>query len=222
MYFKHAVQLNTLKQLSKKFHWEICHSWKKALLYCSKSDTRIDGPWCFGIPDAPIRIPPLKDWQQDLLTIIDQEPDSRTIYWCWEKRGNVGKSHMSAWLTQNRNAITVSGNVKDIAYILSECTNFPKIIIIDIPRSNEQGHISYSLIEQLKTGMLCSTKYKGRSLTFNIPHVVIFANREPDFKKLSMDRWKVFWIHKKQLIIKNIITNVDDSSEEVPEGYCLE
>ena len=57
---------------------------------------------------------------------------------------------MSAWLTQNRNAITVSGNVKDIAYILSECTNFPKIIIIDIPRSNEQGHISYSLIEQLK------------------------------------------------------------------------
>ena len=55
---KHAVQLNTLKQLSKKFHWEICHSWKKALLYCSKSDTRIDGPWCFGIPDAPIRIPP--------------------------------------------------------------------------------------------------------------------------------------------------------------------
>ena len=57
---------------------------EKALLYCSKSDTRIDGPWCFGIPDAPIRIPPLKDWQQDLLTIIDQEPDSRTIYWCWE------------------------------------------------------------------------------------------------------------------------------------------
>ena len=25
-----------------------------------------------GIPDAPIRIPPLKDWQQDLLTTIDQ------------------------------------------------------------------------------------------------------------------------------------------------------
>ena len=84
MYFKHAVQLNTLKQLSKNFIGRFVTLGKKALLYCSKSDTRIDGPWCFGIPDAPIRIPPLKDWQQDLLTIIDQEPDSRTIYWCWE------------------------------------------------------------------------------------------------------------------------------------------
>ena len=121
------------------------------------------------------------------------------------KRGNVGKSHMSAWLTQNRNAITVSGNVKDIAYILSECTNFPKIIIIDIPRSNEQGHISYSLIEQLKTGMLCSTKYKGRSLTFNIPHVVIFANREPDFKNYLWTAGKFSGYTRSNLLLKILL-----------------
>ena len=60
MYFKHAVQLNTLKQLSKNFIGRFVTLGKKALLYCSKSDTRIDGPWCFGIPDAPIRIPPLR------------------------------------------------------------------------------------------------------------------------------------------------------------------
>lgn len=105
----------------------------------------------------------------------------------------------------NRNALIVSGTCKDIMYILSEMESFPKIVIIDIPRSNDKQIISYQLVEQLKSGRMCSTKYKGKVKRFNIPHILVFANYEPEMHALSLDRWEIFWINKKrELFIEKI------------------
>ena len=98
--------------------------------------------------------------------------------------------------------------------------SFPKIVVIDIPRSNDKQIISYQLIEQLKSGRMCSTKYKGKITRFNIPHILIFANEEPDMRALSLDRWEIFWINKKKSTIhrKNIMIE-EESSEDCPSDY---
>ena len=34
-----------------------------------------------------------KDWQQDIIKIIEAEPDDRKVYWFWETVGNIKKLH---------------------------------------------------------------------------------------------------------------------------------
>lgn len=48
--FKQPIALTGLKKLLKEAHWEARKgSHDQAKAYCSKDDTRIDGPWKFGI-----------------------------------------------------------------------------------------------------------------------------------------------------------------------------
>lgn len=222
VYFKHQVSFKTMKALSNAFRWACVGNWKKTILYCTKPETRIGGPWSKNI-DISHTISSMPDpvgWQLNVLDIIKGEPDPRKIYWFWEAKGNSGKSSLCTWLMDNRGARVVSGTCKDILYILAELESFPKIIVIDIPRSNDAAHISYQLIEQLKSGRLCSTKYKGVIKRFNIPHILIFANIEPDMLSLSLDRWEIYWINKKKQSLhrKNILIE-EESSDECPSDY---
>lgn len=223
IYFENQINWTSLVQLCPKIHWETCKSWKKSVIYCTKEDTRIEGPYVKGIQiDKKIDVK-LRGWQLQLLKKLDEEPNRRDIYWIHERKGGVGKSLMSVWLHDHRKAIVVSGKCDNIAFALSEKINdFPKIVIIDVPRSNDQSHLSYSIIEQIKTGMLFSGKYESKSIRFEIPHVVIFSNREPDINKLSKDRWKIYTIHKDKLLRKEIILDSESESEDIPEGYYEE
>ena len=220
VYFGVQIVFETMKQLCGKIHWEKCRNWKRCIEYCRKSETRVDGPWSIGIAQLVAPLPPMTGWQLEVLKILDRDPEPRKLYWFWEAKGNAGKSHMCAWLTDNRDSITVSGSCKDVSYILTERETFPRIVVIDIPRSNDKQIISYQLIEQLKSSQICSTKYKGKSIRFNIPHVIVFANVEPNLNEVSLDRWEIFWINKKKstLLRKNIEIH-EESSEEEPEGY---
>ena len=50
-------------------------------------------------------------------------------------------------------------------------------------------------LESIKYGSAISWKYNSRVLNFKIPNVlIVFANREPDRKELSQDRWKILKI----------------------------
>jgi hypothetical protein len=193
LYTKNAIAFNSLKELSKHFHWEKCKNFKKSVEYCTKKDTRIAGPWKKGFGDELEPMPEPTGWQDELLQRLDGEVDKREVIWIWENEGNTGKTSMAVWLYDNREAYIVSGNAKDISYALSELDKFPKIIVIDIPRSNE-GFLSYQVVEQLKAGLLFSAKYKSKAIRFNVPHVVIFSNQPPDHGKLSSDRWRVYKI----------------------------
>lgn len=221
IYFENQINWTTLCQLCPKIHWEVCKSWKKAVIYCTKEDTRIQGPWTKGIKIEKKSNDILRDWQLKLLDILDtNKPNRRDIYWIYEETGGVGKSLMSVWLNDHRGALVVSGKCDNIAFALSQrINNFPKIVIIDIPRSNEQSHLSYSIIEQIKTGLLFSGKYESKSIRFDIPHVVVFSNTPPDTRKLSKDRWKIFTIYKNKLFAKEIEEESESESEGLPEGF---
>lgn len=138
----------------------------------------------------------LRPWQAEVWEILSGPPDPRRVLWYWENQGNVGKSWMAKYLSVLRDALILEpGKKTDLSYIFSK--NPTMIVIFDLNRTTapEPGTTSspmdvvYSLMESLKNGYLVSTKYESNTLHFPTPHVLVFANWEPDQSKMSSDRW---------------------------------
>lgn len=134
-------------------------------------------------------------YQKEILSIIKGKPASRTIYWFWEPNGNTGKSVFTKHLCLTYEALVLSGKSNDCKSAIVSLTEkqdgyTPKIIIFDYPRSS-MGYINYACIEEIKNGCFFSGKYESAMFLMNKPHIFIFANEEPDYSKLSLDRWQV-------------------------------
>lgn len=186
---KNSIRPTELK-LSKSIHWEVSKgNEEQNINYCSKENNYIS----FGLK-KPLKIlkeTELYDWQKNIIEIIKIEPDDRSIYWIYEKEGNKGKTSLCKYLIKNYDACLLDGKKNDILYVAAE--NDKEIYIYDIPRSYE-GFVSYDAIEKIKNGLYMSGKYESISICRNSPHVIIFANFEPDINKLSLDRWKIIHI----------------------------
>jgi len=48
--FEKQKWFNTLKHLHQRAHWEVARHVPKAIAYCKKDETRVEGPWIFGEP----------------------------------------------------------------------------------------------------------------------------------------------------------------------------
>ena len=131
----------------------------------------------------------LRDWQAKLLDIIKAEPDPRHVYWFWDDAGNTGKSWFAGYAMAWHDAsVFTNGKLADMAFAY----NYERVVILDLARTQaEQCDHFYQLIESLKNGCLFSSKYESKRKLFAPPHVVVFANFQPDRSKLSADRWKV-------------------------------
>ena len=127
-----------------------------------------------------------KTWQADILALIREDPDPRTIMWYWERTGNIGKSFIAKYLATKGAFVINSAKSADIAYAY----NGENIIVFDLSRSMEE-RINYDVMEQLKNGRIFSPKYEAKVKVYNIPHVIVLANFPPDYDKMSADRWNV-------------------------------
>lgn len=191
--FEKKKRLSALKKIDPRIHWEMDRNKDSAEKYCLKEGDFVCN---FDVlPDLKLTKPNLQ-WHNQIFEILDSEPDIRTIHWFWEERGNVGKTWMAKWLVARHNAVILSGKNNDCAnQILKtiEAGIAVNIVIFDIPRCNKD-FVSYTAIESIKNGLLYSGKYEGGICVFNNPHVFIFSNQEPDYNKLSEDRWNVIHI----------------------------
>lgn len=133
----------------------------------------------------------LRPWQSALMDVLHEPVCPRKIHWLWESSGNVGKSWLTRYIMATEDAtVLTEGKKTDMAYIFSKKPT--KIVIIDLCRTNtEYLNGIYSLAENLKNGYIVSSKYDSTGVVFEIPHVVIFANFEPDYTKWSADRYNV-------------------------------
>lgn len=148
-------------------------------------------------------------WQKSVIDIIKNKPDARSIYWIYDPNGGNGKSYFSKNLLlrpeiyENIRYFS-SGKLADVVYSIKETVeNFQivKTFIFDIPRF-KKNVIDFELIENLKNGMLFSSKYESTNLIIPIPNIVIFSNNLPNTNFLSADRWKIFEIVDKSLVEK--------------------
>lgn len=130
----------------------------------------------------------LKPWQQELIELVKNKPHPRQIHWRWSDEGGVGKSTFTYYLEKHFNATVLeNGKSADVAHMLPRT---PTLVIFDLPRTSE-GHINYSVIESIKNGCVFSPKYDSRTKRFNRPHVIVFANFEPNRAAWSGDRYDV-------------------------------
>ncbi len=183
---------------STSFHWEKTRDIKRSIAYCQKEDTRTGKVFSKGIkiikPLKCIKTEQLYDWQKSIVALVQDEPNDRHIHWYWETVGNVGKSAMVRYLCIKHDAIIVSGKSADIKYqikmYVDKHNTGPDIIIYDIPRTAE-NYVNYGALEEVKNGLFASNKYESSMIIINPPHFLCFANFEPMYNCVSLNRWKI-------------------------------
>ncbi len=171
--------------------------------YCSKDETH-DKVWRYvrgykrPRPLATITYDMLKPYQKSIADFFQKPCDprfSREIYWLWEPQGNMGKTILSAFFVDCRDALVISGKRDNCFYGVMKYMEAhngagPDIVIFDVPRSNID-YVSYTAIEKVKDGLFFSGKFESGMVRFNRPHILILANEPPVRDKLSEDRWHV-------------------------------
>lgn len=188
-------------KLSTRVHWEKCQgTWAENLKYCTKKETRhLSKMWLKGCL-APEEIKLIskddfRDWQKELLDILEAPPSDRSVYWYWSQIGGVGKTCFGKYV-----AVTLPGTMvangkggdilaQLVAYA-KENGYYPRIVIMNLPKA-VGNMVSYASIEQIKDGLCMSGKYEGGQIIMNPPHIVVFANLPPDYEKMSDDRFIV-------------------------------
>lgn len=185
--------------LDKKIHWEKTRNINASIDYCRKAETAKGEVYTnivFKEPIAILEPSSLYKWQDFIVNIINKEPDNRLIYWFWEDSGNAGKSTFAKYLVVKHNALMLSNKACDMKYgiitYMKKNVNYPKLIIIDIPRSVEDKFLSYTGIEEIKNACFFSPKFESDMVIGNCPHVIVFANRRPDTYSMSIDRWDIY------------------------------
>lgn len=124
------------------------------------------------------------DWQTSVLEMLEEPPHPRQILWLYDPYGNSGKTYMSKYLVDSKGAFYCNGGKStDITYAYSA----EPIVIFDYVRDAKE-YVGYGVIEQLKNGIMFSSKYESGQRRFNTPHVIVFANFPPEDGKFSSDR----------------------------------
>lgn len=184
-------RLTELKKIDNSIHWESTKCVKASIEYCTKYETRHGKVYSHGI-ELPEKLDfeEPRGWQLDVMEIIKNKPDSRSIYWFWEPKGNCGKTTLCKYLVDFKDALMLSGKSNDMFHMLSKFPKKRKLILVDVPRV-AQEYINYGALEQIKNGLVFSGKYEGCQLRFNPPHLIIFANEPPKYDAMSQDRWRV-------------------------------
>ena len=116
-----------------------------------------------------------KVWQQRVIKLILTTSNERTINWFYEDVGNTGKTFLSRYILCAHHSCVENAKSADLKYAY----NGEHIVIFDLSRSSE--HIfNYEALESLKNGSMFSPKYESSSKVYSLPHVVVFANWQPD------------------------------------------
>jgi hypothetical protein len=185
-------------KLLKGAHFETLKDVDDVSNYCNKEETH-DGlyrvAWGFPEPAYVEELPELYEWEKKIVSLLNTQPDKRSVYWFWEENGCAGKTTFQKYLyTHYEGVVVLSGKSADMKNgIISyqEKNNcLPKIVLINVPRSSAD-FVSYTGLEEIKDMFFFSGKYEGGMVCGASPHLLIFANEEPEYTKMSSDRFIV-------------------------------
>lgn len=172
--------LNIFSEL--KIHWEKSKSnFENNINYCKKQGkyyTNMNIPEKVKIYDTILpRFKPVMD-------IINDPIHERNIYWFYGEQ-NIGKTQFLKYLYVKYNAVIVSGTskcMKNAIIEYQEVNNkaLPKLLVSNLPFGTDVNNISYNGYEEIKDMFFYSGKYHGGMVCGNNPHLIIFANEEPN------------------------------------------
>ena len=148
----------------------------------------------------------LKPWQTELLAIMDEHRNNRTVNVIVDYEGNEGKSYLLRYmLAKYGTAVLSIGGCKmnDALYAASKCPiEGPRYIVMDLSRTlhKQEGEehskslINYDLLERLANGVFTSGKYDSTDVMWTEDRAItIFSNQHLQYSgTMSMDRWNVY------------------------------
>lgn len=210
LYHNNQVSFTTLRQWNPRIHWERTRNIAASVQYCTRPEKRSGRLWTqgFTITDkVSLRLLSRNDmyeWQERLATALEGPPDPRKIRWYVDHEGGSGKTEFARWaiINQPGTVFVSTGSTRDLAHIIASNKTTARSILVNLPRQAE-GTFSYAFIEMMKDGLICSTKYSGKTIIIPKPHVTIFSNWPPDRTKLSADRWEILALNNQAEINHN-------------------
>lgn len=121
--------------------------------------------------------------------------DDREILWVYDQVGNTGKSVLAMHLLAVLESVIYlqNGKSSDLAHIY----NGQEHVVFDLTRSTE-SRINYTIIEQMKNGLVYSPKYQSKMKYSMGVKILILANHLPNFEAMSKDRWNVIKLDNKK------------------------
>lgn len=191
-----------------------------AEFYVTKPDGRVAGPWtdkdrvkffAWDIEEFK-EMNNLLPWQKFIYDNRNRR-EKRVVNLIIDPAGKKGKSTFARlmaahgyalWLDAVGDAERLSASLCDILAGREE--RDPKMIIIDLERSSNQKnnmHL-YQVIEKLKNGRVCDTRYRYREWEFHPPQVWVFCNRIPEQLMLTADRWRIWEIDPDNELVRKI------------------
>ena len=134
--------------------------------------------------------------QQATVRLFKHPPTAtqRHIFWFYNLRGRVGKSHTVGYLVQSMGALLISSfEERDVVETIVSCLDShngvcPHVPVFDLPYSAD-AQMNISLVEKLLNGYVNSEKHRSKQLALARFHVTVFSNRQPDTDSLTCDRW---------------------------------
>lgn len=211
--FKDKIRFTALKKINERLHIEGTRgSEGDNVKYCSK-----EGNFKYAnlkVP-KPLRKLACEDnffpWQEDIIKIVQEQPDERTIYWFYSEDGGRGKTTFCKYLVRYHDAIVLGGKASDMKHSISEYNKIngycPELIISNISKSFDPKYLSYGGIEECKDMLFHSGKYEGGMVDGNCPHLIVFANFYPETDKMMKDRWYIRKIKDDNTFIKMKLTD---------------
>lgn len=207
--------------------------------YCMKADTRMELPWCLQdkkwhqkkawqledpdeekISDEDFwPLQELPDWQQEMIEIFKGKADKRKIYWVWsDAQEQMGKTSFGLWCKWHLGANYWTFDTAEGLKFQVQRAARKRIFIVDLTRTIKESSYGktmedlYEALEIIKNGMVSTNKYKGGDSWFKAPHLLVLANREPDYKSLTGDR----------LVVTKLQPGVDNVRNDPVDFYCSE
>lgn len=171
---------------------DVAREFPTLFLRSGRTQSFIDALW--ELPPTPTELP-YRPYQQALADRLDAAPDPRKIVFIVDPAGNKGKSWFANKYFRSRPSdvqLLSAGKRDDLAFAIDERKS---VFLFDLPRSTSE-FLQYSILEQLKNGIIFSNKYESRVKTLSVEtaHVVVFMNEYPDTSKLSKDRVEtIYW-----------------------------
>ena len=221
-------EINTIKKQNRIVNIWNANTIQDAIFDSKPSFTEVPGliqlynlkPFKFEVPEQLI---PKHKWQwqimEEFAEPVKSDHEYRRITWIVDPIGNSGKTQLGKFLTCTEHNKWI--NLKDFGRSCDASTIISNAIdsgwtahgaIIDLPRTYSEREGMYQPLENIKDGMITTTKYSGKTICFPTGHLIVFANWLPKFHMLSRDRWDCrVMVHKNDdIILEHYNSSVHD------------
>jgi len=133
----------------------------------------------------------LRPWQQEEFDALQLQGD-REIRFIVDFKGGEGKTKLAQYLCVKLNAFyCTGGKTADVMHAYQD----QEYVVFDLARCTDTDFWPFQVMEFFKNGMGFSPKYTSCTKQFKPCKIIVFANQDVNYSKLSSDRYSVRFLN---------------------------